>query len=217
MRKWYLAIGAAMSLALIQAGEAQAWIGFGINVGVPVGPCYYPYYRPYPIYVGGPYYYGPAPVYVSPPPPAYVQQPTYAPPPPPQLPQPTPVGVAPGTTAQNAGYLEASSAPGSADLPQANVGQYIQQLSNPNDQVRADAAVQLGRMKAYQALDPLISVLHGDRSPLARESAARALGLIAHPRSLSALQTAAQADNDRDVRHSAQFAAEVIRGNMKRN
>jgi hypothetical protein len=36
-------------------------------------------------------------------------------------------------------------------------------------------------------------------------------GLIAAPQALPALQTAAQADEDREVRHSAQFAAEVIR------
>jgi HEAT repeat protein len=43
------------------------------------------------------------------------------------------------------------------------------------------------------------------------------LGLIASPRSLPALIQAAQADNDRDVRHSAQFAVEIIRANLQRN
>jgi hypothetical protein len=46
------------------------------------------------------------------------------------------------------------------------------------------------------------------------QPAARALGLIAAPPPLLAWQTAAQADEDREVRHSAQFAAEVIRGNL---
>jgi HEAT repeat protein len=49
-----------------------------------------------------------------------------------------------------------------------------------------------------------------------REAAARALGLIALPASLNALQHAAQADDDRDVRRSAAFAADVIRTNMQR-
>jgi HEAT repeat protein len=43
-----------------------------------------------------------------------------------------------------------------------------------------------------------------------RESAARALGLIASTKGLPALQRAAQVDEDRDVRRSAQFAIEVI-------
>ena len=41
-------------------------------------------------------------------------------------------------------------------------------------------------------------------------SSARALGLIGSSKALPALQRAAQADSDRDVRHSAQFAAEVV-------
>ncbi|MBI3824025.1 MAG: hypothetical protein HY289_15260 [Planctomycetes bacterium] len=55
------------------------------------------------------------------------------------------------------------------------------------------------------------------RDPVAREGGARALGLIAEHRSLNALIFAAQADNDRDVRHSAQFAVEIIRTNLRRN
>jgi hypothetical protein len=41
--------------------------------------------------------------------------------------------------------------------------------------------------------------------------------LIASPRSLNALIFAAQADNDREVRHSAQFAVEAIRSNLRGN
>jgi HEAT repeat protein len=59
-------------------------------------------------------------------------------------------------------------------------------------------------------------MLNSDTSPRARDAAARALGLIAAPQSLNALQTAAQADDDREVRQSARFAAEVIRGNLRR-
>jgi HEAT repeat protein len=47
-----------------------------------------------------------------------------------------------------------------------------------------------------------------------RESAARGLGLIADPAALTALEQAAQLDGDRDVRHSAAFAAEVIRAHQ---
>ena len=60
-------------------------------------------------------------------------------------------------------------------------------------------------------------MLQKDASPIARDGAARSLGLIAAPSSLKALIYAAQADNDREVRHSAQFAVEVIRSNLRGN
>ena len=65
-------------------------------------------------------------------------------------------------------------------------------------------------------MNPIARALREDGSPVVREAAARALGLIALPASLSALQNAAQADEDRDVRRSAAFAADVIRSNMRR-
>jgi HEAT repeat protein len=89
------------------------------------------------------------------------------------------------------------------------------QLNAADEQTRADAALRLGRLKAARAVEPLARKLQSDSSPTVRDAAARALGLIADPSALSALQYAAQADNDREVRHSAQFAAEVIRSNLK--
>ena len=80
-----------------------------------------------------------------------------------------------------------------------------------------DAAMELGRMRADRAVEPLCTLVSTDRSPLVREAAARALGLIGSQRALNALQQAAQADNDRDVRRSAQFSAEVIRTNLRRD
>jgi HEAT repeat protein len=74
----------------------------------------------------------------------------------------------------------------------------------------------LGRLKAERAVDPLAATLAGDRSPAVRDAAARALGLVGSPRGLTALKYAAQADSDRDVRHSAQFAVEIIQSRMKR-
>jgi HEAT repeat protein len=56
--------------------------------------------------------------------------------------------------------------------------------------------------------------LQEDGDPAVRESAARGLGLIADPAALTALEQAAQSDGDRDVRHSAAFAAEVIRAHQ---
>jgi HEAT repeat protein len=76
--------------------------------------------------------------------------------------------------------------------------------------------MRLGRSKDRRAVEPLKRALSDDRSPAVREAAARGLGLIGAPAALSALQNAAQGDDDRDVRRSASFAAEVIRANFGR-
>ena len=91
----------------------------------------------------------------------------------------------------------------------------LQRLSDASETARRDAALDLGRAKAQHAVDALLPMLSKDASATARDGAARALGLIAAPRSLNALIYAAQADSDREVRHSAQFAVEVIRNNLR--
>jgi hypothetical protein len=158
-------------------------------------------------------------VYVAPPPvvvapaPVYqvapvvpVVQPVYsAPPPPPAAPPPTTVAAA-------ASEPELTPPP----RPAGNADAHLRDLSNSDERVRAEASLQLGRMKAQQAVGPLTQLLGQDRSPAVRDAAARALGLIGAPAALSALQTAAQADDDRDVRRSASFAADVIRANLRR-
>jgi HEAT repeat protein len=96
----------------------------------------------------------------------------------------------------------------------ADVAQCLQLLTNPSEQARSDAVLKLGRLKVQRAVDPLAATLAGDASPAVRETAARALGLIGSPRALAALCHAAQADADRDVRRSAQFAVEIIQTNQ---
>ncbi|HBI46810.1 MAG TPA: hypothetical protein DDY78_28745 [Planctomycetales bacterium] len=202
-------IAAALILASLPFSAAQAHVGFGvgINLGVPFyggyggyggyGPyCYRPYpyyyYRPYPVYVAPPaVILQPAPIYQS----APVVRPAYS----------SPVESAPPPLAVQ-----------QTDARQDEVEQQLQSLNGPEDHVRAEAAVQLGRLKAARAVQALSQLLSGDRSATVREAAARALGLIEAPAALPALQRAAQADDDRDVRHSAQFAAEGIRSNMPR-
>ncbi|HWY88953.1 MAG TPA: HEAT repeat domain-containing protein, partial [Gemmataceae bacterium] len=93
---------------------------------------------------------------------------------------------------------------------------HLARLTNPDEALRRESVMELGRMKNERALDPLAATLAGDRSANVRDAAARALGLIGSPRALTALIQAAQADNDRDVRHSAQFAVEIIRSNLQR-
>jgi hypothetical protein len=200
-KKWLLGL---LVLALLPAGAAQAHGGWsvGINLGVPLyyHPYYgYPYcYRPYPVY-----YVAPTPVVVQP---AAVYQ---------VAPAATVVAPAPAPAS-----TAAAATPGpvvqASDTRAADVDREMEQLGSPDERVRSEAAMQLGRMKAKKAVGALTGLLTSDRSPTVRESAARGLGLIDSPSALAALQRAAQADDDRDVRHSAQFAAEVIRSNMQR-
>ena len=92
----------------------------------------------------------------------------------------------------------------------AEADKNLQMLSDADERVRANAVMQLGRMKAERALDPLAATLAGDRSAAVREAAARALGLIGSAKALPALRGAALNDSDRDVRHSAEFAIAVV-------
>jgi hypothetical protein len=197
-----LAVGTLVLLAL-PWGTARAGHGFwsfGINFGVPLYRpwcCGYPYYyyRPYPVVVE------PAPVVLQPAP----------------VVQPVPVvqGTCQAQAAPAVSVPATPPPPLAARAPQQDerpgeVDRHLQLLADPDERVRAEAAIQLGRMQAQRATDRLVSTLATDASPNVRESAARALGLIGSPRALPALRRAAQADGDRDVRHSAQFAAEVV-------
>jgi hypothetical protein len=213
MRVWRNCVVAAAVLTACPWAAARAGVGWsiGLNFGVPAH-YYHPYwgfnyyYHPYPVYYVEPapaaVVVQPAPVYQSVPaaaavPPAYLAPTAAAPPSAPAAPAP-------------------SVAATSADGRQADIDRELQQLGSPDEHVRADAALQLGRLKAQRAVSPLTGVLASDHSPAVRDAAARALGLIDAPAALTALQHAAQADDDRDVRRSAQFAAEIIRANMPR-
>jgi HEAT repeat protein len=125
--------------------------------------------------------------------PVPVLPPVYQPPPPPPAQAPPP-----------------AITPAALDDRQGDVQRLLQRLAERDERVRAEAALHLGRMRAAQAIDPLAATLAGDASPAAREAAARALGLIGSPKGLPALRRAAQLDSDRDVRHSATFAIDVI-------
>jgi hypothetical protein len=197
-------------VALLAAvSSAQAHWSVGVRFGGPVyRPYGYGYYHPW--HYPPPVIIRPAPVYLAPvyaPAPVVVAQPAAAPatqsgyeptppPPPPEnaprtLPAPTPIARA--STVSDLGALNDASA-----------------------EVRAEAIAQAGKGRDRQAVAPITRALREDPSPPVRESAARALGLIALPASLNALQHAAQVDPDRDVRKTASFAADVIRANMKR-
>jgi hypothetical protein len=200
-RLWILSL---VSLACLGTfcPPTEAWCHGGWSIGINLAPpVFYPpwgcyYYRPYPVY------YAPPPVVVQPAP-VHVQ--------------PAP---APGVQAQPVQRADNSQANPqltsvSYDNP-AEVDRNLPLLADPSEQVRADAALRLGKLKALRAIDPLAATLSGDCSPSVRDAAARALGLIGSTRGLTALKYAAQADSDRDVRHSAQFAVEIIHSNLKR-
>jgi hypothetical protein len=209
------ALTAAMLLGASQSARA------GVFVGVGGGGCWHPGFRvgvgvyfPGYYYPGYPYYVAPAPVIVQPAPVVVQQAPTVVQPAYPAAPNQTPEKIpAPSlkpATSDEPPIATTVSAPG------AGVNATLARLSGADARDRAEAAIELGRLKERQAIEPLSRALKGDASPAVREAAARALGLIADPASLNALQYAAQADDDRDVRHSAQFAAEIIRGNLRR-
>ncbi|MGH7169540.1 MAG: HEAT repeat domain-containing protein [Gemmataceae bacterium] len=210
--------------------QAGVYVGFGgpgyyrpyrRGYGYGYGWGYGGYYRPYgfgmvvapPIVVGG------APVVVQQP--AIVQQPvvvqpTYSSPsPPPQAPAPLPM-PSPSASVANAPGSPELMPTGAVGNAQAEIDAALQQLRGGDEQARADAAVSLGRLRSERAIGPIVKALNSDSSPIVREAAARGLGLIGSATALSALQYAAQADNDREVRHSASFAAETIRGNLRR-
>jgi hypothetical protein len=226
MRTLLVRIPIALALLASSWSSAQAgWGGVrvGIGIGFPIGyPCYGPYYRPY--YYGYPYY-APAVVVAAPPPAIIVQQPAPAPAgssyqpappstPPPTLPAPTPISSGSAFQTQPP-PLAPVVAQSTQDLA-PETDRLVRLLRDPGEGARVSAAMQLGRGKVMQAVEPLTQTLNGDSSARVRDAAARALGLIAAPSSLNALQTAAQADDDTEVRHSAQFAAEVIRSNLRR-
>jgi hypothetical protein len=188
----------------------------GLNFGYPgfYGGYYHrPWYGPGPYYAPYPYYYEPAPVIIRPAP-VVIQQPATVVMPAPAIPAQAPV-AAPAPVAQTppAPVVRATS-----ETPTSSrVESLLSKLTDSNEATRRDAAMDLGRAKAQKAIEPLINVLTKDSSPIARDAAARALGLIGSQRGMNALIYAAQADNDRDVRHSAQFAVEVIRTNLRGN
>lgn len=204
--------GFVATLGAAQASPpGRTSIGIGVNIGAPVAPYYRPYYAPYPYY--GPYYrpyYYPAPVYVAPPPVVY---------------QPAPV-VIQQPVVQQAPQVITQPAPVYSSPPQPPVYQtsqtagpsidgFLDNLRSPDENIRRSAVTELGRLKATQAVQPLTATLAGDQSPVVREAAARSLALIGSSQALIALQHSAQADPDRDVRHSAQFAVDVIRSNNR--
>ena len=187
VRGFVLGVVVLLGVSAVPAQAGGHW-GVGINFGFPgpFYPCYPWYYRPYPVY-----YYPPAPVIIQ-------QAPVYQ-----AVPAPQPVYAPPAPVP-----VTSHAAP--ANPQQTEIDRNIYQLADASDRVRSESALQLGRLRASQAIDPLAATLAGDRSPLVREAAARALGLIGSSKALPALQQAAQADADPTVRHSAEFALDVI-------
>lgn len=173
----------------------------GFSFSKPVGRGCYPYHyrRPYCVYPRS-YYY--RPVYVQPRPiiveqPVQLVQPIYQP-----RPRVEPMPAPPTSTTR---------APITSTVSNNELTFYLQKLRHPEENERREAAIQLGRMRLTSAAPHLQGALTTDRSPKVREAAARGLGLIGSPDALPALERAAQQDEDRDVRHSASFAVDVIR------
>jgi hypothetical protein len=199
----------AMGVLACWPTNVQAGWSVGVRLGFPIyfGPCYpsYYYYRPYPVVVAPPpVVVAPAPVYQAVPAVQPVYQTTTAAPPAAPGYQTSPAQAAPPSNQMTTVHTTA------ADDRLREINHYIQHLTDPDERTRAEVVMQLGRLHDPRAIEPLAATLASDGSPAVRESAARALGLIGSAQAVPALQRAAQLDTDRDVRRSAQFAAEIL-------
>jgi hypothetical protein len=196
-----LLVGFAVLGGLTASARAGGNWSVGVRFGVPGYYRPYPhyhapyYYRPYPVVVPAPVYYAPAPVVVQ-------QQPVYV--------QPAPVVTHSPASEEAPAPRPLALQRTSAVVSSNEVNRHMQLLASADEGVRLDSVMQLGKLQDSRAVDSLAATLAGDRSAAVRDAAARALGLIGSLKALPALQQAAQADADRDVRRSAQFAAEVI-------
>jgi ATP-dependent DNA helicase RecQ len=74
----------------------------------------------------------------------------------------------------------------SGDL--AHVGELIRSLSDPDGNVRRLAASALGKLRAADAVGPLLELLRGETGPQVRQYSIIALGRIGDPRAIPALQ-----------------------------
>lgn len=196
-----------VAVALVPCGaEAGRW-SIGLHFGMPwCGPCY----RPVMVAPAYPVYVAPAPVVLQPAPVVAVQAAAPAP-------------VAAPAAAAYATAETAEPSPAQLDTPRPvaraaswNDGGAAGGINDPNPRVRAEAVLRLGRQKDRRAVSAIVHLLQDDGHAEVRDAAARALGLIGSPQALAALQQAAGADEDRDVRRSASFAADVIRASLPR-
>lgn len=209
-------ITGALLLAGLGATVSEAQAGWG--VGVSFGGCHhgcwhgcgFPIYTSFGFYAPPPVYYYPAPVVVQP---VAVPVTVQAPPPAPALepvPAPAPSDTIPAPRKLPSQPMAVQTASRRMDR-HGEVDHYLALLTSNNENVRRDSVMQLGRLKATNAVDSLAATLAGDKSAVVREAAARALGLVGSPKAMPALNRAANFDSSNDVRHSAEFAIEVIR------
>jgi hypothetical protein len=227
------------SLAALALALAVTPMAHGHGPGCFRGPCYYRGgwgYRPYYGYgfplalgvglgVGVGLAAAATPVYVAAPPVIVTAPPAvvYAPPAPSAAPLAAPPAVpAPANNQPPVLHAPAPVPPAdptpavynAAPNRLAGLDNAWSDLSSSDQRLRAAAIMTLARQKDRRAVRPLRQALREDRSPAVREAAARGLGLIGAPIALPALQEAAGADDDRDVRRSAAFSAEIIRANL---
>lgn len=188
------------------AADAGRW-SLGLHFGLPgYGHCWHHHHhRPLVVAPVYPVYVAPAPLVVQPAVVAVPAAPAAAP--------AAATAYAPPETAEPA-LLEAPRPV--ARAASWNGGSDLEALNDPSPRTRAEAILRLGRARDRRAVSVLVRSLQDDNHPEVRDAAARALGLIGSPQALAALQHAAGADDDRDVRRSASFAAEVIRATLQR-
>jgi hypothetical protein len=99
--------------------------------------------------------------------------------------------------------------------PDEEVDRHLSSLTDSSELQREASVRRLGQLQSPRAVTPLAALVSDDPCPVVRTAAARALGLIGTRTcramsALTALRAAAEHDSDLKVRHSAEFAVEII-------
>jgi len=77
----------------------------------------------------------------------------------------------------------------------------IQNLENPDESVRYQAAIALGQLGDQKAVKPLIQVYQKQDDTLVRSEAAKALGLLGDPSAIKILLSVLKKENDRFIKY----------------
>ncbi len=89
----------------------------------------------------------------------------------------------------------------------AHVPALIQALGDRSPNLRRLAASALGKLKATDAVEPLLAVVQGDDAPQARQYALKALGILRDPRAIDVLRRVLDDKEEKAYNHVAAKSA----------
>jgi HEAT repeat protein len=96
----------------------------------------------------------------------------------------------------------------SGDL--AHVGELIESLGDPDGNVRRLAASALGKLRATEAVEPLLELLAGETGPQVRQYSIVALGRIGDSRAIPSLQRIAEDSAEKGYNRIAAWDAVML-------